>query len=54
LFGVLGALLRFGGIDMFNLEWSEAYGAHVLGYGMFVLLIIYMIWDTMRAKPEKD
>jgi hypothetical protein len=52
LFGVLGALLRFGGADMLNVEWSEAFGAHVLGYVMFVLLIIYMIWDSMHAKPE--
>jgi putative OPT family oligopeptide transporter len=52
LFGVIGALLRFGGVDMLNVEWSEALGAHVVGYVMFVLLLVYMIWDTMRAKPE--
>lgn len=52
LFGVVGAFLRFGGVDMLNVEWPETFGGHVLGYVMFVLLIIYMIWDTMRAKPE--
>lgn len=52
LFGVLGAFLRFGGLDMLNLEWPETLGAHILGYVMFVLLVSYMIWDTMRAKPE--
>jgi hypothetical protein len=31
--------------------WQES-GAEPLGYGMFVLLLIYMLWDTMRAKPE--
>lgn len=52
LFGVFGALLRFGGFNFMNLEWPETLGGHVLGYGMFVLLLIYMLWDTMRAKPE--
>jgi putative OPT family oligopeptide transporter len=52
LFGVLGAFLRFAGLDLLNLEWPETLGAHVLGYVMFVLLVSYMIWDTMRAKPE--
>ena len=52
LFGVLGAFLRFAGLDLLNIEWPETLGAHVLGYVMFVLLVSYMIWDTMRAKPE--
>ena len=54
LFGVLGALLRFGGFNLMNLEWPESLGAHVLGYVMFVLLVLYMLWDTMRAKPEQE
>ncbi|HTY37638.1 MAG TPA: oligopeptide transporter, OPT family [Bacteroidota bacterium] len=52
LFGVVGALLRFGGINLLNVDWPETLGGHVLGYGMFVLLVAYMLWDTMRAKPE--
>jgi len=52
LFGVLGAFLRFGGLNWLNLEWPETLAAHLLGYVMFVLLVTYMIWDTMRAKPE--
>lgn len=52
LFGVLGAFLRFLGLDMLAVEWPETVGAHILAYVMFVLLLVYMIWDTMRAKPE--
>jgi uncharacterized oligopeptide transporter (OPT) family protein len=52
LFGVLGAFMRFGGFDWLNTGWQETYSAHVLGYVMFVLILIYMVWDTMRAKPE--
>lgn len=52
LFGVLGAFLRFLGLDMLNIEWPETIGAHMLAYVMYVLLLVYMVWDTMRAKPE--
>jgi len=56
LFGVFGAFLRFLNVTLpFNLQnatdW-QASGAGTLGYVMFVLLLIYMIWDTMRARPE--
>jgi len=52
LFGVLGAFLRFGGINWLDVEWQGTSGAHVLGYVAFLALIIYMISDSMRAKPE--
>lgn len=52
LFGVIGAFLRFGGYNLLSAEWQGTFIAHVLGYVMFVLLLIYMVWDTMRAKPE--
>ncbi len=52
LFGVFGAFLRFAGLDLLNTEWPETLYAHILGYVMFVLLVSYMIWDALRAKPE--
>jgi uncharacterized oligopeptide transporter (OPT) family protein len=52
LFGVLGAFLRFGGINWLDVEWQGTSGAHILGYVAFLALIIYMISDSMRAKPE--
>lgn len=54
LFGVFGAFLRLPalGIDWLSKAWQESQSAHVLAYVMFVLLLVYMIWDTMRAKPE--
>ncbi len=52
LFGVIGAFLKFGGIDVFNSVWSETHGAAFLAVGMFALLVIYTIWDSMRAKEE--
>ena len=56
IFGVFGAFLKFIDDKMFDslqpsTAWQQS-GAEPLGYVMFVLLLIYMLWDTMRAKPE--
>ncbi|MDE3059075.1 MAG: oligopeptide transporter, OPT family [Bacteroidota bacterium] len=52
LFGVLGAFLKFGGIDWMNYAWAESHGAEVLAVVMFILLIAYTVWDSLRAKVE--
>jgi hypothetical protein len=49
---VLGAFLKFGGIDWFNYAWSETHGAEVLGLVMFALLAAYILWDSLRATEE--
>lgn len=52
LFGVLNALLRFAGADLYNAHWAESNGAEILGLVMFVLLAAYLLMDSMRAKEE--
>lgn len=52
LFGVLGAFLKFAGLDWMNAAWQETHTAEVLGVVMFGLLIAYSLWDTLRAKAE--
>lgn len=52
LFGVLGAFLKFGGFDWFNVEWAETVNAQIVGLVMFGLLVVYTVWDSMRAKEE--
>ncbi|MBE2189842.1 MAG: oligopeptide transporter, OPT family [Desulfobulbaceae bacterium] len=61
LFGVLGALILFmNNVGWINLSlnsnlWSEgAIGSEILGLVMFILLVIYFVWETMRAKPDND
>ncbi|MCO5265020.1 MAG: oligopeptide transporter, OPT family [Lentimicrobium sp.] len=54
LMGVVSAMLKFGGINFVNREWFESHLAEGLGLLMFAVLSAYMIWETMRAKPEKE
>jgi putative OPT family oligopeptide transporter len=61
LFGVLGAFILFmNNVGWINLSldakvWSNgAIGSEILGLVMFILLIVYFVWETMRAKPDND
>ena len=64
LFGVLNAFLKFldqtlsergiqiGYNSLFLTAWSESTNAEILGLFMFILLMAYALWDSMRAKEE--
>lgn len=53
LMGVLSAILRYLGYNWVNIEWFESHSAEMLGLVMFLLISIYMIWDTLKAKKEE-
>lgn len=50
LFGVFAALTRFAGFEYENPVPMET--TQILGCVMYVLLIIYLIWDCLRAKKH--
>lgn len=52
LMGVLSAILRYLGYNWVNTEWFESHSAEILGLVMFLLISLYMIWDTLKAKKE--
>ena len=52
LMGVVSALLRFAEIDLYNAAWAESAGAEVLAIGMYILLIAYLIYSSMKAKKS--
>jgi putative OPT family oligopeptide transporter len=52
LFGVVGAFLKFGGLDWFNASWAETHQAEIIGVVMFLVLVAYTMWDSMRAKAD--
>ncbi len=46
LMGVISAILKFAGLDWF-MSWS---GAEMLAVVMYILIILYFIYDSMKAK----
>ncbi|MCE1166260.1 MAG: oligopeptide transporter, OPT family [Bacteroidetes bacterium] len=52
LMGVVSAVLKFSGINFVNEAWFESHSAEILGLVMLAVICIYMIWDSLRAKPE--
>jgi len=53
IFGVIGAFLRFFGLNLDTGIWAAgAHGAEYVSIVMFIAIIIYMFWETYRAKPE--
>lgn len=49
LMGVISAVLKYAGADWYS-TWS---GAEWLAVVMYVVIIGYFIWDSLRAKAEK-
>ncbi|MCU0343421.1 MAG: oligopeptide transporter, OPT family [Ignavibacterium sp.] len=54
LMGVISAILRWQGFNWVNPEWAESHSAEILGIVMFAIICGYMIWDSLRGKPEED
>jgi putative OPT family oligopeptide transporter len=53
LMGVVSALLRYNDLNWVNSEWQESHSAELIGLAMFLLLCLYMIWDSLRGKAEE-
>lgn len=54
LMGVVSALLKYFGADWFASSWNATSGAEILAVVMYVAIIGYFIWDSLRAKPEVE
>lgn len=53
LMGVVSAIIRFGGVNLLRTEWMESRGAEILALVMYLILIAYLAWDSLRAKKEE-
>lgn len=52
LMGVVSASMRFGGLNFVNDAWTNSNASQWVAVGMYALLIVYLAWDSMRAKEE--
>ncbi|OGU76610.1 MAG: oligopeptide transporter, OPT family [Ignavibacteria bacterium RBG_16_35_7] len=53
LMGVISAFLRWKDYNWVNLEWAESHSAEMFAIIMFSVICLYMIWDSLRGKPEE-
>ena len=53
LMGVVSAILKFIGVDWFLSGWASSNAAEWTGLAMYIVLIGYMAWHTLRAKMEE-
>ncbi len=52
LMGVVSALIRFAGFNLSAKEWMESAPAEYLALVMYIAIIAYIAWDSLRAKEE--
>lgn len=52
LMGVVSALLKYFGADWFAAGWAGSRGAEWLAIGMYLAIIGYFVWDSLKAKEE--
>jgi uncharacterized oligopeptide transporter (OPT) family protein len=50
LMGVVSAALRFGNINLVNEAWLENPLSELVALAVYIALVAYLIWDSMRAK----
>lgn len=54
LMGVVSAALRFAGVDLYQADWAGSKGAEVLAIVMYLTLMAYLTYSSLRAKKENN
>lgn len=52
LMGVVSAAMKFAGVDVYQTAWAQSNGGQWLALEMYVLLCIYFIYNSKKAKVE--
>ena len=50
LMGVVSAIIKFCGVDLYMIEWEASNTAGVLSLVMYVLLTIYFVWSSNKVQ----
>ena len=53
LMGVVAAVLKFAGVDMYMTEWAASSSSEWLALAMYIALAIYFTIHTLKAKKEE-
>lgn len=54
LMGVVSAALRFAGVDLYQADWAGSKRAEVLAIVMYLALMAYLTYSSLRAKKETN
>ena len=54
LMGVVSAALRFAGVDLYQADWAGSQAAEVLAIFMYLALMAYLTYSSLRAKKETN
>lgn len=54
LMGVVSAALRFTGVDLYQADWAGSKEAEVLAIVMYLALMAYLAYSSLRAKKETN
>lgn len=54
LMGVVSASMRFGGIYLVNEEWMNSNGAELLSLVMYIVIIAYLGYSSLKAVKEEN
>lgn len=52
LMGVVSAILKFANVDWYLADWASSKGAEWTGLVMYVAIIAYFTWHSLKAKKE--
>ena len=53
LMGVVSAVLKFANVDWYLADWASSKGAEWTGVAMYVAIIAYFAWHSLKAKKEE-
>lgn len=53
LMGVVSAIIKFAGFDLFQSEWYASVPSQILGVVMYIAIIVYLCVASIRAKAGK-
>ena len=53
LMGVVSAILKFANVDWYLASWAASKGAEWTGLAMYVAIIAYFAWHSLKAKKEE-
>ena len=50
--GVVSAILKFAGVELYAAQWAESSAAEWTALAMYIAIMVYFTVHTLKAKKE--